>query len=311
MPLTRARCSLSPPSFIYFISLQFIAGTGFFGGANAVWRTASLKGEKFSPLMQTEDIEFAARAILRNQRIRFCPEARSGELAPSSLAILSKQRLRWALGWEQVTISHIGAVRRARISCHRKFGLVYMLPMRWLLAFLSVVGAMVTPLLCYIYPPSIWPLAIDFLFTLGLLESSLLVCCTLLESIYHETPLQCIFVAAFMLASPLYLLIQVTLLLTSLSRMARGQTGGWVVTKRAAVSAQRLVASAPGDATGDAELPTTADVDAEAARGTIATLAARRTCMQGLERFYAHEFGDSREGLRLPTPALGNMRYTL
>ncbi|KAG8469417.1 hypothetical protein KFE25_005872 [Diacronema lutheri] len=230
--------------FIYFISLQAVAGTGFFGGSNAVWRTCALKGEKFSTTMQTEDIELATRLILKNKRIRFCPEARSGELAPSSLVALYKQRLRWAMGWEQVTLHHIGQVGKARISCWRKLGLVYILPMRWLLAFVSVVAAIVTPILCYVYPPSIWPLALDLLFTLGLVESSLLVACTLLESIYHEAFVQCIFVAAFMLLSPLYLCLQVSMLLASIVRIATGRTGGWVVTQRA--TGQRAAAAGEG-----------------------------------------------------------------
>ena len=34
--------------------------------------------------------------------ISFCPECRSGELPPATFRALYKQRLRWALGWDQV-----------------------------------------------------------------------------------------------------------------------------------------------------------------------------------------------------------------
>jgi cellulose synthase/poly-beta-1,6-N-acetylglucosamine synthase-like glycosyltransferase len=310
--------------FIYFISLQFIAGTGFFGGSNAVWRTLALKGEKFSTAMQTEDIELSTRALLKNKRIRFCPEARSGELAPCSLSALYKQRLRWAMGWEQVTLHHIGQVRRARISCGRKLGLIYMLPMRWLLALLSVTGAIVTPVLCYIYPPSIWPLALDFLFTLGLLQSSLLVTCTLLESIYHEAFVQCLFVAGFMMVSPLYLLLQVCMLIASLWRIVRGQTGTWVVTQRGAApnAAPRTASSAANgsEAVGTVEPLVVADASPARLAQTVGNGAReasdadassriappQRQPIRGLERFYGNDVDSSPQ-----MPALGSARHTL
>lgn len=304
--------------FIYFISLQAVSGTAFFGGSNAVWRTQALKGEKFSASMQTEDIEFATRQILKNKRIRFCPEARSGELAPSSLRALYQQRLRWAMGWEQVTLHHMAEVRKARISCGRKLGLIYILPMRWLLAFLSVVGAIVTPILCYVYPPSIWPLALDFLFTLGLVESSLLVACTLLESIYHEAFVQCIFVAAFMLLSPVYLCLQVSMLIASMVRIATGRTGSWVVTQRApAGGASSGSAGQPGVApssnggslngqpngqlNGQHSAPAT-----EAHPQFNRPPAAARHPIRGLERFYGADLPSSSS-----MPSLGAARHTL
>lgn len=303
--------------FIYFISLQAVSGTAFFGGSNAVWRTQALKGEKFSTAMQTEDIEFATRAILKNKRIRFCPEARSGELAPSSLGALYRQRLRWAMGWEQVTLHHIGEVRRARISCGRKLGLIYILPMRWLLAFLSVVAAIVTPILCYVFPPSIWPLALDFLFTLGLVESSLLVACTLLESIYHEAFVQCIFVAAFMLLSPLYLCLQVMMLLASIARIATGRTGSWVVTQRAGpglpAPGDSEAAPGAGPAPGESANGAAPNGRHRAASGDIPapqfsrSPPAQRRPIPGFERFYADDFLQS----RISTPSLGAARHTL
>ena len=45
-------------------------------------------------------------------RIRFCPEARSGELPPATFVALYRQRLRWALGWDQVTIRHFRFIHR-------------------------------------------------------------------------------------------------------------------------------------------------------------------------------------------------------
>eukprot|EP00307_Rebecca_sp_RCC1486_P002423 CAMPEP_0119431404 /NCGR_PEP_ID=MMETSP1335-20130426/45850_1 /TAXON_ID=259385 /ORGANISM="Chrysoculter rhomboideus, Strain RCC1486" /LENGTH=508 /DNA_ID=CAMNT_0007457197 /DNA_START=184 /DNA_END=1710 /DNA_ORIENTATION=- len=288
--------------FVYFMSLQFIARTAFFGGSNAVWRTEALQGEKFSTSMQTEDIDFAARAILKDKRIRFCPEARSGELAPSSISALYKQRMRWAMGWEQVTLAHLSTVRQSNIPCSRKMGVVYMLPMRWLLAFLSVVAAIVSPILCLVFPPQIWPLALDFVFTIGFLESTLLVACTLLESIYHEAFVQCIFVAAFMLCSPLYLGMQVVMLLASMYRIHTGSTGNWVVTSRAG----------PTSAAGGLAQPNSASVGGarasdslEAGRTATVQRVAPPLFFNGLERFCGPD-------VDAPLPrALGPMRHTL
>ena len=55
------------------------------------------------PLLQTEDIEYTMRALLGRVKIRFCPEARSGELPPASFSALWRQRLRWAIGWDQAS----------------------------------------------------------------------------------------------------------------------------------------------------------------------------------------------------------------
>ena len=84
-------------------SRQALSFTGFFGGSNALWRTAVLQGYHFRKSMQTEDIDVSCRAILNNHNIVFCPQARSGELAPPTFLSLYRQRLRWAIGWDEVT----------------------------------------------------------------------------------------------------------------------------------------------------------------------------------------------------------------
>jgi cellulose synthase/poly-beta-1,6-N-acetylglucosamine synthase-like glycosyltransferase len=58
--------------------------------------------------VQTEDIELSARTLLSGTaKIRFCPEARSGELPPASLSALFKQRMRWAIGWDQASMQRM------------------------------------------------------------------------------------------------------------------------------------------------------------------------------------------------------------
>ena len=68
-----------------------------------------LRGFTFSTGVQTEDIDVSARAMLHNHNIAFCAESRSGELCPSDLGALYRQRLRWAIGWDQVRIG-LGAL---------------------------------------------------------------------------------------------------------------------------------------------------------------------------------------------------------
>ena len=52
-----------------------------------------LRGFTFSTGVQTEDIDVSARAMLHNHNIAFCAESRSGELCPSDLGALYRQRL--------------------------------------------------------------------------------------------------------------------------------------------------------------------------------------------------------------------------
>ena len=71
-----------------------------------------------------------ARIILDGHRIRFCPTARSGELAPAGAAALMSQRLRWFIGWEQVTHNYYWRVFFAPLSRLHKLGFCYMFHMR-------------------------------------------------------------------------------------------------------------------------------------------------------------------------------------
>jgi cellulose synthase/poly-beta-1,6-N-acetylglucosamine synthase-like glycosyltransferase len=89
--------------FVFFPAMQFVTSMGVFGGSNALWRTDALRAYQFRADMQTEDIDLSTRALLSGRvRIRFEPRCRSGELPPASFQALYRQRLRWALGWDQV-----------------------------------------------------------------------------------------------------------------------------------------------------------------------------------------------------------------
>ena len=100
--------------FIYFPATEALASTGYFGGSNCLWRTAVLSQYSFDNAMLTEDIDLSARALLDGQTIVFCPEARSGELSPAGTRALVAQRLRWFMGWEQVTTKYCTLPPRSR-----------------------------------------------------------------------------------------------------------------------------------------------------------------------------------------------------
>ena len=87
--------------------LSLLAGSAYFGGGNAAWRTEALQELGFDPNMLTEDIDISIRALSLGHRMQFVPWAQVGELCPPTLAAFYRQRLRWAMGWEQVTFKRL------------------------------------------------------------------------------------------------------------------------------------------------------------------------------------------------------------
>jgi cellulose synthase/poly-beta-1,6-N-acetylglucosamine synthase-like glycosyltransferase len=106
-----------------------------------------LRDFEFRKSMMTEDVDVSCRAILSNRNIAFCPQARSGELCPSSFISFYRQRLRWAVGWDQVTISCLKVMWKAKLSCRRKFGAFVMFPLRWATITIAFFLAIWTPVL--------------------------------------------------------------------------------------------------------------------------------------------------------------------
>ena len=140
--------------------LECLSSSGFFGGSNAVWRTKGLRDFEFSTKMQTEDIDVSARAILSNRRIAFCPEARSGELSPADFMTLYRQRLRWLIGWDQVTLSTMKQLWRAQFSIRKCFTVYILFPLRWFTLFVSFSMGIFTPILGGVYTITHWGIGI-------------------------------------------------------------------------------------------------------------------------------------------------------
>ena len=113
--------------------------------------------------MLTEDVDVSARALLDGHVITFCPEARSGELSPAGTRALVAQRLRWFMGWEQVTTKYYWKCFFTGLALHRKIGFCYLFHLRWLLLLAAVLAAVVNPVVTspLLYPLESWSVPIQ------------------------------------------------------------------------------------------------------------------------------------------------------
>jgi len=113
---------------LLFPALQLIAGNVFFGGSNGIWRTRSLA--KFDNNMLTEDIDLSVRSLVDHRQIVSEYRARSGELIPNGPSALFQQRLRWAIGWNEITYKYAGAyffIGFRNFEIRRLSGILYLL----------------------------------------------------------------------------------------------------------------------------------------------------------------------------------------
>ena len=106
-------------------------GFGIFGGSNGYWRTELLRELRMHGFMLTEDIDSSMRAVVRGRRIVSDPYLVSRELAPETLQALTKQRLRWAQGWLQISLKWIRPALRAKtLNWRQKLGMMQLLAWR-------------------------------------------------------------------------------------------------------------------------------------------------------------------------------------
>merc|ERR1712093_390284 len=105
--------------FLYFPCMRLLTRSAVFCGSNGLWKTDVLQTTTFDKDMQTEDIDVSFRMLLKQHSIDFCPEARSGELAPASCQSLFKQRQRWAIGWDQVSLFHFWDVLKSKLPSEK------------------------------------------------------------------------------------------------------------------------------------------------------------------------------------------------
>jgi cellulose synthase/poly-beta-1,6-N-acetylglucosamine synthase-like glycosyltransferase/GGDEF domain-containing protein len=106
-------------------------GFGIFGGSNGYWRTELLRELRMHGFMLTEDIDSSMRAVVRGRQIVSDPYLVSRELAPETLQALTKQRLRWAQGWLQISMKWMKPALRAKtLTWRQKLGMVQLLAWR-------------------------------------------------------------------------------------------------------------------------------------------------------------------------------------
>ena len=229
--------------FVYFPMLECLSSSGFFGGSNAVWRTKGLRDFEFSTKMQTEDIDVSARAILSNRRIAFCPEARSGELSPADFMTLYRQRLRWLIGWDQVTLSTMKQLWRAQFSIRKCFTVYILFPLRWFTLFVSFSMGIFTPILGGVYTITHWGIGIHGMLYYAVGTYWLSVMAATVAATQYEEIVGVTWVLIFYLTGPLYVLWTLLLVVVSLIKIVTGSVGKWHVTRRASTSPKATAAS--------------------------------------------------------------------
>lgn len=115
-------------------------GYGIFGGTNGFWRTDLLREIRMRGSMLTEDIDSSVRAVSAGHRIVSDPFLVSRELAPTTLAGLTNQRLRWAQGWHQVALKRlIPAMLSRKMTSRQKFGMLNLLGWREVFPWVSML----------------------------------------------------------------------------------------------------------------------------------------------------------------------------
>jgi len=124
-----------------------VHGFGIFGGSNGYWRADALRSVRMRREMLTEDIDSSVRAVLAGHRIASDRGLLSHELAPTTLTALTRQRLRWAQGWFQVTRRHLwSTIKSDELSWQQKAGFTALLGWREATPWLSL---QVYPLLAF------------------------------------------------------------------------------------------------------------------------------------------------------------------
>jgi cellulose synthase/poly-beta-1,6-N-acetylglucosamine synthase-like glycosyltransferase len=118
-----------------------LAGSAYFGGGNAAWRKEALTSLGFDHTMLTEDIDLTIRALLRGHTIDFVPWAQVGEMCPANYRGFYKQRLRWAMGWEQVTYRRFGTLfNSTAITEWRKWRTALLLTLRYWSIIIALIA---------------------------------------------------------------------------------------------------------------------------------------------------------------------------
>lgn len=228
----------------YFVNLpmlSIIAGSGWFSGTNGVFRTESLQQMNFDEKAMTEDVDISMRGVLQhNMRFKFLPDFSSGELAPVGWRAFIKQRMRWAMGWDETMLKfapycfgRVVGTPRARFCAF--FVLVWRYYMQLnttlsiavnmtlgLLNLAASAGALRTP-----------PLIVQHLNNFGGFFFLCIIASSLLHVVLHAHGVrEACGLALYFMCCPIYVFYNTTMLLVSIIRVTTGNQGKWIITER-------------------------------------------------------------------------------
>lgn len=279
--------------FVYFPIMRLLTRNAVFCGSNGLWRTEVLQTTTFDPSMQTEDIDVSVKMLLENHSIDFCPEARSGELAPVSLRALYKQRSRWAIGWDEVSLKLMQKLRKSDAQGTRKAALAYICWSRWLMQAIGLIAGVATPLLslvqridpdlCHCGTATQFLQTCMFYFYLTLVAGCILEAACQTHHRRFQSWIQVIFVALFMAAGFFYILFQAVLIAVSLFKISTGTVGGWVVTARNVQKPVQQKTEAAPDATAAAAAQKECDAVSDVSTAEDSTGAQAKSDVQSSE----------------------------
>ena len=195
-----------------------------------------LPSDPFNDAMLCEDVDVSARALLDGHIITFCPAARSGELSPAGGRALAAQRLRWFMGWEQVTTKYYWRIFFSGLPAHRKLGFCYLFHLRWLLLLAAVLAAVINPVLTspFVYPLTTWSMPIQVCVYVAIAGYAFVALLGIRHALVfdrhrHWTALS---LAVFFLMSWLYVILHFTTHSIAFVKVFLGKEGGWQVTTR-------------------------------------------------------------------------------
>jgi len=219
---------------IFSPGIAMLVGSGYFGGACAAWRPAALRQLGFDTRMQTEDIDLSIRALSLGHSIQMIPHAQSLEMCPVGLYALYRQRLRWALGWEEVTHVRLSSVFGSpKISEPRKWRVSILLMARYLTLFTSIFG--VGQIVDGLFFSRSWPLPLRVAMSVPSLSCVFIWLFTawMLCQLHAPGKLWAS-VFFFQLVSPVFFCMQSSLIVVASIRLALSgnKPMEWVATKR-------------------------------------------------------------------------------
>lgn len=214
---------------VYSPGMAKLSGCGNFGGAGALWESATLHQLRFDAATLTEDIDLTVRAMIEGYTVWQVASAVVTELAPRDTRSLLRQRLRWATGWEQVSDKYVWTrLWRARPRC------MILMTARYISLSTALMGQ--AGLLINVFaPPAGPPMWYDALVpALTACCAAPMVACVWRFLILRNMPVEdWVRVHIFMLFSSLYLFFQSGMIIKARIDLCRTATPEWKITVRA------------------------------------------------------------------------------